>query len=118
MRRDMERVQDMLDAIAHIERYIYQGREAFEQEELIQIWTIHHIQIIGEAARSISESFRSLYDTVPWSEIIGMRHILVHNYFGIDLDTVWVTAYQNIPTLKLQLEEILQTFTPDNPDPL
>ncbi len=50
MRREPERLQDILDAIAGIERYTSQGRQAFDEQELIQVWVIHHLQIIGEAA--------------------------------------------------------------------
>ena len=54
MRREAERLQDILDAIAAIERYASQGRQAFDEQELIQVWVIHHLQIIGEAASSLS----------------------------------------------------------------
>ena len=51
---------------------------AFDQDELIQTWVVHHLQIIGEASRGISQSFRDQYPTIPWTKIVGMRNILVH----------------------------------------
>ncbi|MBI3246259.1 MAG: DUF86 domain-containing protein [Deltaproteobacteria bacterium] len=60
MRDDRERLLDIQEAIARIEKYTVQGQEAFEQEELIQNWIVHHLQIIGEAARSLSPDFFGL----------------------------------------------------------
>lgn len=54
MRREAERLQDILDAIAAIERYTSQERQVFDEQELIQVWVVHHLQIIGEAANSLS----------------------------------------------------------------
>lgn len=88
MRDDREKLQDILEAITRIERYAIQGREAFEQNELIQNWFIQHLQIIGEASRVLSATLRDRHPEVPWSNIIGMRNILAHNYFEIDLEIV------------------------------
>lgn len=57
MRREVERLQDILEAIEAIERYANQGRPAFDEQELIQVWVVHHLQIIGEAANSLSRRF-------------------------------------------------------------
>jgi len=62
MRREPERLQDILDAIAAIERYTSQGRQAFDEQELIQVWVIHHLQIIGEAANSLSGDLMNRYN--------------------------------------------------------
>jgi uncharacterized protein with HEPN domain len=88
MRDDRERLLDIQESIVHIERYTSQGRAAFDQDELIQTWVVHHLQIIGEASRGISQSLRDKYPAVPWTKIIGMRNILVHLYFGIDKEIV------------------------------
>jgi uncharacterized protein with HEPN domain len=69
MRREAERLQDILDAIAAIERYASQGRQAFDEQELIQVWVIHHLQIIGEAANSLSGDLMNRYSEVPWAQI-------------------------------------------------
>nr|WP_242025506.1 HepT-like ribonuclease domain-containing protein [Leptolyngbya sp. FACHB-36] len=99
-----------MEAIDPLDRYATQGRQAFEQNELIQVWFIQNLQIIGEASRFLSSSIRSRYSDVPWSEIIGMRNILTHNYFEIDLDIVWQAVERNLPNLKLKIEAILQTW--------
>ena len=89
MKNDQERLLDIQEAIERIEKYSIRGKKEFEKDELLQIWIIHHLQIIGEAATRISEEFRKTYSEIPWSQIIGMRNILVHEYFGIDTEIVW-----------------------------
>lgn len=81
MRDDTERLLDILEAIERIERYSVQGEEAFRENELIQNWMTRNIQVIGEAARSISQNVKDQNSQVPWSKVIGMRHVLVHDYF-------------------------------------
>ena len=108
MSQDLDRLQDILDAIEKIERYSSKGRELFDSDELVQTWIIHHIQIIGEAARRVSVELKARHTDIPWSQIIGMRHILVHDYFGVDLEEVWSTAMRDIPDFKRKIEAILQ----------
>ena len=107
MRDDRERLRDILEAIERIERYTAKGREEFERDELIQTWVVHHIQIIGEAARKLSEEVRSEHDQVPWPAIIAMRNILVHDYFSVDIDEVWSTVERNLPDLKANISSIV-----------
>lgn len=108
MRDDRERLLDILEAIERIERYASRGREAFEQEELLQTWMVHYIQIIGEAARKLSEILRTTHQEVPWPEIIAMRNILVHDYFAVDLEEVWAAVQHDLPDLKHKIQTILQ----------
>ena len=67
MRDDRERLLDIQDAIERIEKYAVRGKDAFENDELIQNWIIHHLQIIGEAATSLSANFCVQYPDIPWS---------------------------------------------------
>ncbi|MGH8628923.1 MAG: HepT-like ribonuclease domain-containing protein [Gammaproteobacteria bacterium] len=108
MRGDRVRLLDIQEAIERIEKYARQGQEAFEQEELIQTWIVHHLQIIGEAARALSSDLKDQHPEMPWSKMIGMRNILVHDYFGIDVDVVWAVVERDLPDLKLQIETILR----------
>jgi len=68
---------------------------------------IHHLQIIGEAARCLSADFRQRYPDKVWSMAAGMRHILVHHYFEIDPDLVWKVVEHDLPTLRTRLIAIL-----------
>jgi uncharacterized protein with HEPN domain len=85
LRDSGERLRDILDAISQIERYAVQGQAAFEQDELIQVWIFHHIQIIGEAASQLGREFHDSYPHIPWPQMVAMRNLLVHEYFGVDL---------------------------------
>jgi len=67
---------------------------------MVQVWVIHHLQIIGEAVRGISSEFRTAHLEIPWADIIGMRNILIHQYFGIDKDAVWKVVEHDLPILK------------------
>jgi uncharacterized protein with HEPN domain len=73
MRNPKERLKDILDAIAKIERYAARGREAFEQEELIQTWVLYHIQLIGEVAAQLGKAFHQAHPEIPWAQIVAMR---------------------------------------------
>lgn len=108
MRDDRERLLDILEAIERIEKYGKLGFGAFTHDELIQNWMVHHLQIIGEAVRSLPDSFREKYPDIPWSKIIGMRNILTHQYFGIDVDVVWAVIENDLPDLKDKITRILQ----------
>jgi uncharacterized protein with HEPN domain len=107
MRDPKERLRDMLEAIEHIERYASRGREAFDRDELIQNWIVRHLQIVGEAARAMPQEVRERAPNIPWSKIIGMRHILVHDYFRIDTEIVWDVLEQDLPRLKQSLQALL-----------
>jgi len=108
MRDPKERLRDILEAIAAIDRYRDRDRSAFEQDELLQVWFLRHLQIIGEAARRLPEEIRNLAPDIPWHKIIGMRNVLVHGYFAIDLDVVWDTVQRDVPLLKPAVEAMLK----------
>ncbi|MGH7320326.1 MAG: HepT-like ribonuclease domain-containing protein [Candidatus Rokuibacteriota bacterium] len=91
----------------HIERYASRDRAAFEADELIQSWVVRHLTIIGEAARAIPESTRELAPGIPWMRIIGMRHILVHDYFGVDAEVVWGVVERDLGPLKREISALL-----------
>jgi uncharacterized protein with HEPN domain len=110
MRSERERLLDILEAIERIEKYAAEGKAAFETDELIQNWMVNHISVIGEACRSLSPEFQASHANVPWADIIGMRNILIHHYFGIDEDAVWSVIEKDIPELKFNIETILKTL--------
>ena len=72
-----------------------------------QVWVIHHLQIIGEAATKLSERLRAEYPEVPWDQLVGMRHVLVHGYFHVDLDVVWAVLEKDLAPLRQSIETIL-----------
>lgn len=108
MRDNTERLLDIADAIDRINKYAARGRDVFENDELVQTWIVHHLQILGEAAARISEDFQNKHPDIPWSEIIGMRNILIHNYFGIDIDVVWLVIEKDLPELERNVKKLLE----------
>lgn len=109
MRKDRERMQDIQEAIAKIEKYTVRGKTEFLKDELIQGWILLQLQIIGEAARSMSIETRKQHSAINWRDIIDFRNLLVHEYFRVDLKIVWQITEQEIPTLKKKINTILQT---------
>lgn len=108
MRRDDERLQDILDALTAIERYSHQGRLAFDEQELIQVWIVHHLQIIGEAANALSDDLVNRYPGVPWRQIVAFRNMVIHEYFRVSLNLIWSIVQNNLPSLKVTVEEMLR----------
>ncbi|MEW6263783.1 MAG: HepT-like ribonuclease domain-containing protein [Thermodesulfobacteriota bacterium] len=108
MRKDIDRLHDILDAIEAITRHIQGGRESFDRDELIRVWCLRHLEVIGEAAARMSEAFCSRCQNIPWREIIGMRNTLVHGYFDIDWDQVWNAVENDLPVLRREIEAILK----------
>lgn len=108
MRSDRGCLLDILDAIAGIEKY-QTSRESFDADERTQAWMVSRLQIIGEACRYLSPEFRDRHVETPWRLIIGMRHHLVHGYFDIDPDVVWLAISERIPELKRNVEQIFAT---------
>jgi uncharacterized protein with HEPN domain len=111
VRYDRARLEDILEAIASIARYTARGRSAFDRDELIQSWMVYHLTVIGESAARLTPELRDNHPEVPWPRVIGMRNILIHGYFAIDLEEVWVTVDQRVPVLRSQIEAILRGDT-------
>ena len=81
MRNDDERLADIQSAIDRIQRYVQHDRTRFDTDELLQNAVLHWVEIIGEAARGVSEKVRDAHPEVPWRVITGMRDRVTHGYF-------------------------------------
>ena len=102
-------LQHILDAIARIESYVDGVDESdFYATPLLQDGVIRQLEIIGEAVRRLSDHLRASYPETPWHDIAGMRDKLIHDYFGVDLETVWLTAHDDLPQLKGEVRRILE----------
>ena len=107
MRDDRIRLQDILEAVEQIEKYAHRGRAAFDQDELVQTWIIHYLLILGEAASGLSADFRRRHPGKEWAEAVGRRNILIHRYFGVELELVWAVVENDLPVLQRMIQEIL-----------
>ena len=101
MKDDLPFLQHMLDAVDRIEAYLRGvGREVFLADWEKQDAVIRQLEIIGEAAGRVADSTRAANSKIPWRQITGMRHKLIHDYFVVDIEVVWKTAAQDVPGLR------------------
>lgn len=79
----------------------------FAADEVMQLAAMRLIQIIGEASRKVSAEYKNSHPQIPWTQIIGMRHRLVHEYFRVDPEIVWEVVSQDIPALIPLIEPLV-----------
>ncbi len=110
-RDELVYLRHILDAINTVEEYLQGVTESrFNNTRLLQDGVIRQIEIVGEAARHISKDIRRTYSEVPWQDVTGMRDKLIHDYFGVDIEKVWLTAQEDLPVLKQQVTDILKDY--------
>lgn len=102
-------LQHILSSIELIQEYLYNVSEKkFKQSPGIQDQVLYRLTIIGEAVKNMPEVVRKRHAEVPWKAIAGMRDILIHQYFGVDLDEVWLILKNRLPILKKQIQKIIK----------
>jgi uncharacterized protein with HEPN domain len=108
---DRQRLLHILESIAEIENYISGANfDIFVQNSMMRFATVKQIEIIGEAANYITEETKARFTEIQWRQIIGLRHILVHEYFGIDNNLIWQIIADDIPNLKKGVTEVLSSL--------
>ncbi|MGH8391931.1 MAG: HepT-like ribonuclease domain-containing protein [Pseudomonas sp.] len=105
---DRVRLGHMLDASRKAVGFC-QGRSRtdLEADSMLSLSLVRLLEIIGEAARTVSSESRATHPAIPWKKIIGMRDRLVHGYFDVNLDVVWETVTQDLPPLIEALEPLI-----------
>lgn len=111
-RTDEQRLQDILDAIAAIQRHPADDHERFLRDEVLRWFFRSQVQIVGEASFKLSDAVREAHPEVPWRAIVGMRHILVHDYFDVEWEILWEVLPTRILPLRDQIQAILKVRAP------
>jgi uncharacterized protein with HEPN domain len=102
------RLQDILQAIEKIEGYLKKSTYSqFIKNEMVFDAVVRNLEIIGEASRNIPANIRQAHPDIPWELMYGMRNVLIHQYFGVDIQVVWHTAKTHLPPVQKKLEQIL-----------
>ncbi len=113
MRRDSLRLADTAEAALIVETYLAGvDQAAFLTRRLLSDAVLRQLIVVGEAAFKLSEEFKTRHPEIPWAQIAGFRHRLVHDYFGLDFDAIWQIASVELPALRIQILAILSTESP------
>lgn len=105
---DLLRVRHMIDAAREAIGFASGRRRAdLDQDRMLVLSLVKSVEIMGEAASKVSDTFRHEYPALPWREMVAMRNRLIHGYFDINLDIVWQTVAEELPPLVTRLEAIV-----------
>ena len=88
-------------------KVIGKTREDYDDDENLRMALAHLIQTLGEAARRVAPAFQQFHPEIPWKQIIGMRHKVVHDYLHVDYDIVWAVVTTDLPPLIAELEKFV-----------
>jgi len=101
-------LQDVLDAIANVAEFVGpMTRNEFEADKKTMHAVVRNLEVIGEAIKSVPPEVRDPNPQVPWQRIAGLRDILIHHYFEIDVDIVWDIVQNKLPELQRQIQAVL-----------
>ena len=105
---DAVRLRHMLDAALKVREFVAgRTRGDLEQDERLALALVRLVEIIGEAAKQVSEETRTLHPHIPWASIMATRNRLIHGYFDVDLDIIWHIVSADLPALIPVLQRIL-----------
>lgn len=105
----------IIDAFALIEHYMDNvSHEEFLRNRLLQDGVIRQLEVMGEAARNISEDLRIEHPQIPWRQMIGLRNRMIHAYFNIDLQIIWEIVKGDIPDLKQKMKQLLDAISDES----
>lgn len=108
---DLQRLLHILEAINEIQAYTTNtDLNAFLSNSMMRFACVKQIEIIGEAANYITPETKAMFSDLEWSQIIGMRHILVHEYFGMDFHLIWQVVISDLPVLKQKVQQAINAL--------
>ena len=108
---DKERLGHIIDYAALIEKALIDvTEERFYEDFILNAAVLKWVEVIGEASYKITKTYKAAHTDIEWKRIEGMRHIAVHDYFGIDLPRIWQVAKNNVPGLKEKVSKLYNEF--------
>jgi uncharacterized protein with HEPN domain len=110
MKSDIVYLRHMMDAIAKIVVYAAVQKNEFMRVTHWQDAIIRNLEIVGEATKRLSEPLKTQNPDIPWRNIAGLRDVLIHDYMGVDLESVWNVVEKDLPPLKKQLNRIIDNL--------
>jgi len=109
LRTDKVRIRHILDASKEVVEFTKgRSRAELDSDRKLNLSLVRLLEVIGEAARGMSDEFRTQHAELPWKKMVGMRDRLIHGYYDVDLDVVWETATEDLPGLVEKLESVLR----------
>ena len=108
MKSDVVYLRHIHDALTRIRAYTKGGKSTFLSTAMIQDATIRNLEIVGEAAKSISAEFREAHPDIPLTRMAGIRDVLIHDYMGVDLEIVWDVVANRIGELEAVIARLLE----------
>ena len=104
-------LEDIVTSISKIERFTKDlDYKAFQSNELVIDAVLRNLELIGEAARRLPDEIKEKNKDIPWKRLIGLRNIVIHEYFGVDLEIIWKIAKENLPYTKSRILKLLNSF--------
>ncbi len=104
-------VEDILISMQKIQRFIAEVEfETFVKDEMLIDALVRNFEIIGEASKTIPEDIRQQWPDIPWHRMIGLRNVVIHRYFEVDVDELWRIAHENVPEVLPKIEAMLKAM--------
>jgi uncharacterized protein with HEPN domain len=110
MNRDFEDyLKDILEAMGKAQQFVENlSYDEFREDDKTVFAVIRALEIVGEATKKIPNDMRTEYGEIPWKDMAGMRDVLIHDYFGVDVETVWLTVTEKIPQIRPLIQKMVE----------
>lgn len=110
MRADRLRLLDAVEQVDLVRCFAEQGKDIFFNDILVQSAILHRLALLGEACRGLSPEIRDNHPEIPWAQIVAFRNVLIHEYFGVDLELVWAIVAGHVTAIGSSLQAILDSL--------
>lgn len=108
MKGDKVYLLSIADSIEQIEGYTQNDKRVYDDSRMVRDAVMRNLEIIGEAAKHLSNEIREKHSSIPWRQVAGLRDVLIHDYMGVDLDEIWNIVEKELPSLKREIGEMLK----------